>query len=272
MGSNNFITRLVLSIILSLGCFASNAQDLNTWQVVHEEDFTVIKSLQGKWVMNFIHDRLREMGKYGNRNGDTVFVVDPETGHEELITYYKPYKEGQWFYYDEEGNLEKITYDESETGEHREITPSTDKDSILADAKTFSPVYTAYHPNGKIASKGYYANGKWEGRYITYDTNGVMSQEDIYRQSVLLRSYFYYPNVKLKSRGTYADGEYDGEWEFYDENGNLSQKGNYKKGKQDGLWEYYDENEQKYASTVFKDGWMTKQTFYGPTGAVINKP
>ena len=79
---------------------------------------------------------------------------------------------------------------------------------------------------GKVTgqSQGSYKNGKQEGAWISYHSNG-----------------------QLFFKGNYKNGKREGPWVGYHENGQLSSKGDYKNGKKEGAWVSYT-----YDGTVIK--------------------
>jgi len=80
---------------------------------------------------------------------------------------------------------------------------------------------------------GSYKNGKREGYWYTYYTDGV-----------------------LLSKGHYKNGKKFGTWETYHDNGQLFSMGNYENDKQEGYWvEYYpDGSFSSYFSGTYKNG------------------
>ncbi|MDG1729104.1 MAG: hypothetical protein P8K68_12980 [Algibacter sp.] len=73
-----------------------------------------------------------------------------------------------------------------------------------------------YYPNGQIAEKQNYINGKLNGESFW------LSQK----------------NVTLKTY-SYENGELHGAAKFYNPKGELLSEGQYKRGKKDGIWKYY---------------------------------
>ncbi len=65
-------------------------------------------------------------------------------------------------------------------------------------------LWYAYYPDGTVQTKGYYVDGKEDGRYTVY-----------------------YPNGNVRYTGVYKNGKQVGEWRFYDEEGTLAHTENY---------------------------------------------
>ncbi|RMB63934.1 toxin-antitoxin system YwqK family antitoxin [Dokdonia sinensis] len=103
---------------------------------------------------------------------------------------------GTWKYYQEDGTT-LMTTEEYVNG------------NINGERKV-------YFPNGQIAQKHYFIEGKEDGIDEHYNENGV-----------LLKSY------------TYKNGLLEGWATLYDSEGNLEREGNYKSNKKHGTWKYY---------------------------------
>jgi antitoxin component YwqK of YwqJK toxin-antitoxin module len=74
-----------------------------------------------------------------------------------------------------------------------------------------------YYPNGQIAEKKSYINGKLNGVSEWYST-----------KKVVLKSFIY------------DNDELHGDAKFYNPKGELISQGQYKRGKKDGVWTYYE--------------------------------
>lgn len=81
--------------------------------------------------------------------------------------------------------------------------------------------------------KGLMKNGKREGAWLRYYSNG-----------------------QLDFKGSYKNGREEGAWIFYWNNGQLYSKGNYKNGRKEGEWVAYSRNGIPYKSKtgIFKNG------------------
>ncbi|KAA5822398.1 toxin-antitoxin system YwqK family antitoxin [Algibacter amylolyticus] len=74
-----------------------------------------------------------------------------------------------------------------------------------------------YYPNGQIAEKQNYVNGKLDGESLWLS-----------EKNVVLKSYVY------------ENGELHGDAKFYNPKGELLSEGRYKRDKKDGVWKYYE--------------------------------
>jgi antitoxin component YwqK of YwqJK toxin-antitoxin module len=107
---------------------------------------------------------------------------------------------GKWVYYHK--NSDKVmtseTYD--------------DKGQLQGDR-------LVYYPNGQLAEKKTYVDGKIQGLAEVYSLKGVV-----------LKSFIY------------SNGELNGISKAYNGKGELLAQGNYKKGKKIGVWKFYEDN------------------------------
>lgn len=75
-----------------------------------------------------------------------------------------------------------------------------------------------YYSSGQVKRKGVYAQGLYDGEWLTY-----------------------YENGGLKQKGSYLNGMPHGQWIFYNEEGMLTHEGHYKKAKESGYWKIYSD-------------------------------
>ncbi|MFD2289944.1 toxin-antitoxin system YwqK family antitoxin [Mariniflexile gromovii] len=94
-----------------------------------------------------------------------------------------------------------------------------------------------YYPNGQIAEKQTYKDGKLEGVSVVYSEKNVVLSEVIY-----------------------VNGELHGYSKYYSPKGELVAEGLYKKDKKDGIWKYY------------KDGKLTEEKDFSYIPKYIKKP
>jgi antitoxin component YwqK of YwqJK toxin-antitoxin module len=100
-------------------------------------------------------------------------------------------------------------------------------------------------------------NGKYEGSWVTYHSNGQLKEKVHYKKNILEGSWVsFHSNGQLQSKGDYKNGELDGSWKYYHDNGQLDMKGNWKNGKQEGYWVSYnrDGTLSEFMNGTFKNG------------------
>lgn len=98
-----------------------------------------------------------------------------------------------------------------------------------------------YHEDSKnIMTREQYANGKLQGKVITYYPNGKITQETTYKNGVKEDEDNYYsPEGVLLKKLLYKEDQLQGPALYYDAYGNVVIEGFYKDNKKHGLWKYY---------------------------------
>ena len=56
---------------------------------------------------------------------------------------------------------------------------------------------TYYHENGKVQQEGFFANGKLDGKWISYNQNGVKIAIAEYAKGVKVGNWFFWTNEGL---------------------------------------------------------------------------
>lgn len=75
------------------------------------------------------------------------------------------------------------------------------------------------YPNGQVNFEGFYKDGKQDGKWLSFYSDG-----------------------KQKAIYNYKEGEFHGKYINYFENGQVKIEGKYEKGKKVGVWKTYDNN------------------------------
>lgn len=111
-----------------------------------------------------------------------------------------------------------------------------------------------YQKNSKeIMTRENYANGKLNGKMVTYYPNGKITEEIEYKNGIKEgKNDYYSPDGILIKKLIYRDGELHGPVLYYDANGNMLIEGNYKEGKKNGLWKYYKDGKVTVEETFPK--------------------
>ena len=97
-----------------------------------------------------------------------------------------------------------------------------------------------YFDNGKIHIKYYYLNGKKNGLWETYYKHGQLRVKETWINGSRQGKFeYYYENGNLKIKGKYKNGKKEGSWEYYHPNGYIKERGNYIEGKKEGIWKLF---------------------------------
>lgn len=115
--------------------------------------------------------------------------------------------------------------------------------------------WETFWENGKIQSKGFYADGKLDSIWEHFDEDGILAQRSTYKNGVQHGTYasFYATGVE-RSSGKYKEGRSHGEWVYNYEDGRVMSKGSHELDRQTGLWESYYSNGVKSSSGSYKKG------------------
>jgi antitoxin component YwqK of YwqJK toxin-antitoxin module len=107
-------------------------------------------------------------------------------------------------------------------------------------------VWTVWHENGNVDSKGSYNdNGNRTGEWTGWHENGKVKTKGSFNNGKRTGEWtIWYDNGKVNRKGSYNDnGNKTGEWIEWDENGKVRTKGSYNDaGNPTGEWIEWDEN------------------------------
>jgi uncharacterized protein len=95
---------------------------------------------------------------------------------------------------------------------------------------------------GTLVTEGLYVDGKKNGTWKNYRTNGTLSNSENYNSDGALHGEYlaYYINGKVKFRCNYENDQFQGLYTSYNPFGNIDMQGWMKDGEQYYDWYYYD--------------------------------
>lgn len=211
--------RIFSLIVLTLTCNLVLAQDINTFDENGKRhgswkknfDGTNITRYEGqfyhgkeiglfKFYKNYKNKAILTATKLFNEN-DNISEVKFLASNGRIISEGKMNGKiyiGTWKYYQK--NSDQL------------LTVEYYNDEGLLNGERF-----VYYPNGQVAEKKSYINGKLNGVSMWYSVKGVV-----------LKSFIY------------ENDELHGEAKFYNPKGELVTQGQYKRGKKDGVWENFE--------------------------------
>lgn len=114
-----------------------------------------------------------------------------------------------------------------------------------------SNVGTTYYYNDELYTgkatynkdRFYYKDGKANGKWLTFYTNGNLKSICSWTKGHLDGKYIVYSEMGKKIMElNYSDGKENGAYAIYYDNGSLRIRGQYQNGKPIGKWEYFDVN------------------------------
>ena len=107
---------------------------------------------------------------------------------------------------------------------------------------------------GEVGTLAQFQNGKPNGIYISWYSNGQNSEKGIFRNGRNGLWTKWYKNGQKSSEGPYKNGERDGLWIEWYTDGTEKSKGTYKSGIKDGAWTEWYNSGQKCSERTYKDG------------------
>lgn len=149
--------------------------------------------------------------------------------------------------------------------------------------------WVSFHPNGVLATEGYYMNDLKNGIFKTFDKRGDLVSLEKYREGELVTDSeesvildirnTYYADGTLKSTGGYVDGVKEGTHRTYDRDGNIISGKLYQKGEvtgegiidrngdYQGIWKLYYKSGELRAEGEYSDSKRTGDwVFYHRNG------
>ena len=117
--------------------------------------------------------------------------------------------------------------------------------------------FTDFPFTGEVAEgpeKGLFKNGKKEGLWIGYHSNGQLKYKGAWWEGSRHGAWIgYFDNGNLSFKGTMKRDRQDGLWEWYYEDGQLKSRGEFINGKRDGRWVWFHSNGNNWASGRYSD-------------------
>lgn len=134
--------------------------------------------------------------------------------------------------------------------------------------------WTFYHPNGQLAKKISYTDGRPDGPIEIYNEEGKLISERTYKLGKREGKWVTYSKETGEplTEQTFQGGLPDGTWKFWYSNGQLRQQQVFKLGKREGLVTEWSTTGEKRGEAEFANGVREgKSTEWRPTGEVIVK-
>ncbi len=137
-------------------------------------------------------------------------------------------------------------------------------------------LWRSYYSDGKLKSEITYRHGEKYGKAKTYFENGNIAEEGVWLIDKWVNKYkAYYRNGKLSYVWNYNEyGTRSGYQQYFYENGNIKIEGEWQDGKEQGvIREYYPDGSLR-SEKIFNDGKTGKDsiTIYEIQEKVVNHP
>ncbi len=192
----------------------------------------------------------------------------------------KGQKQGKWMKVYPNGNTAYEAYFENNkpVGELKRYHENGKLSALLIyNEKGDTAIAKFYNEKGSLISEGKYTGKKKTGRWVYYNNNVKVKEENFKNDSLHGDQIIFYDNGKIFDKKTYDNGTQTGLWLKYHKNGQvflkariengkmegpmlryykngkIEVKGQYKNDLKDGKWIFYDEN-GKTDTVTFKNG------------------
>jgi antitoxin component YwqK of YwqJK toxin-antitoxin module len=137
-----------------------------------------------------------------------------------------------------------------------------------AECKIEHGEFSWYHPNGLLQTRGRYVNGKKNGVWLSFHSNGMMSDSVFYNENggvVGTRLGWHANGMMADSTMINPDGS--GVSIYWWENGNPSAAGRYAAGfKRQGKWQYFHSNGQLASLETYNNGQLVDKEYFDEKG------
>lgn len=131
-------------------------------------------------------------------------------------------------------------------------------------------IFYYFFPDKKLNRTGYYKHGKKQGLWLSYHSNGMMSDSTFYQDGNNVGvSMGWYPDGNPKdSENITSDGSGMGIYWF--NNGQPSAAGRFKNWKPNGKWQYFHPNGKTSSLEMYEEGNLTSIQYYDENGAAVD--
>ncbi len=143
------------------------------------------------------------------------------------------------------------------------VTLSVDGGSKSADGTYVNGkregVWTEYYTNGLVKTVTSYVNGEKEGLYMELNNSGQITKRFYYHKGLRHGDYKEYNYSNLKEERIYRFGKIEGTVKIYYDNLRIMEEGNYKNGVRDGVSKWYDPDGKVSIEYEYKNGELIKK-------------
>lgn len=129
-------------------------------------------------------------------------------------------------------------------------TSKTKTDPLVWEGKC-----TWYAENGKVTQEASYMNGKQDGPYMGYYSDGTRKNEGTYKNDLpegICRDFF--PSGAIQSEATFKNGKIDGRYVKYFNETQKKEETYFSNGKENGSYEFYNANGKLFNKGTARDG------------------
>ena len=129
--------------------------------------------------------------------------------------------------------------------------------------------YKRMLPNGQITETGHYTNGLRDSVYERHYITGILAAKGSYKNNERVgRFMFYDEEGELWQDENYVEGKLDGPRKVW-ENGHLRYESNYRNGDRHGVQTIYGENNKIACVMNYENGELVSYTYQGKDGKLL---
>jgi hypothetical protein len=120
-------------------------------------------------------------------------------------------------------------------------------------------VWTEYHSNGRVSAITGYVNGAKEGLHMEFDNTGTTILTITYHNNMRHGAYKLWNHSILKETKMYRDDKIEGVAKSYYDDGTLQEEGAYINGLREGVSRWYDSKGKLSIEYEYKNGELVKK-------------
>lgn len=237
-----------------------------------ERDGRTITLLTYRSGFIYSEERINRYDSNGKRTGIWKDLY-PNNAVKEDGNWSNGLRNGVFKFYDRKGNLDKLEKYE-------------DGILVIDEASTaILDVRQEYDEQGKIKSSGPFREGKKQGNFREYDSDGheiggALYDNDLKVGEGMIDSLgrrigkwkLFYTDGVLRSEGEYIKGMKEGPWTYYFADGSVEQKGVYKDDLPTGKWQWYFAGNKIHREEYYRKGKEDGHAVeYDESGNVVNE-
>lgn len=148
---------------------------------------------------------------------------------------------------------EKINGSNAELASKKDGAGLVIEKGIIRDGKK-DGVFMTYHSNGRIKTIGSYVNDQLNGVYLELSDREQVDSKTNYLNGVLHGPHATYKFGRPTLELAYKNGVQEGPFTEYSDRGKISKSGTFKAGKLDGTMKFFDDEENLTMEFEYKDG------------------
>ena len=120
-------------------------------------------------------------------------------------------------------------------------------------------IWSEFNTNGLLKTATSYVNGKKEGLYVELNPSGQMIKRFFYHNGLRHGEYKEFNYSNLKEERTYINGKLEGIVKIYYDGAKIMEEGAYQNGLREGISKWYDQNGNVTITYEYKKGELVKK-------------